>query len=118
MSDLRTPHLSPAGVPAQATPAPAPSPKLGNAAHEFEASMMKELMAPLASGGGDLDGDAEGSESALTSFAGEAMAKAISEHGGFGIATKILHQLSLAGNHSGKTAIPRSGNGTTPISPR
>jgi len=117
MSDLRTPQLAPAGVPAQTSAASAPSPKLVNAAHEFEASMMKELMAPLASGGDSLGGDSEGSESALTSFAGEAMAKAISEHGGFGIATKILHQLSHAGNHSGNAAVPRLRNGTTSISP-
>jgi Rod binding domain-containing protein len=85
---------------------------LVNAAHEFEASMMKELMGPLVSGGGSLDGDSEDSASALTSFAGEALGKAISEHGGFGIATKILHQLSAAGNHSGNTVVPGRKSGT------
>lgn len=118
MSDLRTPQLSPVGMVAP-PPASTPSPKLVNAAHEFEASMMKELMAPLASGGDSLEGgeDAAGSESAITSFAGEALGKAISEHGGFGIANRILHQLSTAGNHSGKTAVPMHGNGTTTKSP-
>ncbi len=73
-----------------------PQPRLVKAAHEFEAQMMKELMAPLESGKGLLGGseDEESSSSALNSFAGEAMAKAISEHGGFGIAKSILHQLS------------------------
>jgi flagellar protein FlgJ len=113
MSDLRTPQLSPVG-PVPAPPASTPSPKLVSAAHEFEASMMKELMGPLTSGGDSLEGgeDGAGSESAITSFAGEALGKAISEHGGFGIAKRILHQLSAAGNHSGKTSEPAHGNGT------
>ncbi|MBW4027591.1 hypothetical protein [Acidipila rosea] len=69
--------------------------KLENAAHEFEAALMKEFIAPLehdslfseSSDGADSGG---GSESTLMSFGSEAMAKAISEHGGFGIATRIL----------------------------
>jgi Rod binding domain-containing protein len=94
------------------------SPKLVSAAHEFEASMMKELMAPLQSGdaltGGN--GDDEGSSSALGSFAGEALGKAISEHGGFGIATSILHQFATR-NHSGNRNQPRSPYGNTPNVP-
>jgi Rod binding domain-containing protein len=124
MSDLRTPALSPVGaMPAAAStahttaPSTAPSPKLVTAAHEFEASMMKELMGPLVSGDDSLDGDSEDSASALTSFAGEALGKAISEQGGFGIATKILHQLSTAGNHSGKTVVPGRKSGITLNSP-
>jgi len=114
MSDLRTPQLAPVGV--AATPAnPAPSPKLVNAAHEFEASMMKELMGPLTSG---QDSDDNSDDSALTSFAGEALGKAISEHGGFGIAAKILHQLSAAGNHPGKSSVPDNKIGTSTNSPR
>ncbi|HEY1807363.1 MAG TPA: hypothetical protein VGG42_02320 [Acidobacteriaceae bacterium] len=78
--------------------------RLKSAAHEFEASLMQEFLKPLQhdalfssdseglaeSGvaiGGDEDG---GSEGALMSFGTQAMAKAISERGGFGIATKIL----------------------------
>jgi flagellar protein FlgJ len=118
MSDLRTPQLSPLGAVAT-PPASTPSPRLVSAAHEFEASMMKELMGPLTSGDDSLEGgeDGAGSESAITSFAGEALGKAISEHGGFGIATRILHQLSSAGNHSGKTVVPAHGSGTTTNSP-
>lgn len=76
------------------------SPKLKTAAHEFEASLMQELLKPLqhdplfapdsSSGAGDTDGDDQGSSGALMSFGSEALAQAISEHGGFGIATKIL----------------------------
>ena len=118
MSDLRTPRFSPIG-PAPAPPASTLSPKVVAAAHEFEASMMAELMAPLTSGGGSLAGDDDGagSESAIASFAGEALGKAISEHGGFGIANRILHQLSAAGNHSGKTVVAAHGNGTPTKSP-
>lgn len=81
------------------------SPRLVSASHEFEAAMMKELIAPLEQGN-DLAGDGddgEGSASAITSFAGEALGKAISEHGGLGIAKRILHQLAREGNHSGNT---------------
>lgn len=76
------------------------SPKLKTAAHEFEASLMQELLKPLqqdplfapnsSSGAGDDGGDDQGSSGALMSFGTEALAQAISEHGGFGIATKIL----------------------------
>ncbi|HEX3472920.1 MAG TPA: hypothetical protein VHT28_17205 [Silvibacterium sp.] len=73
----------------------ADSPKLKSAAHEFEASLMKEFLKPLEhdslfaedkSG----DSDEQGSAGTLMSFGSQAMAKAISEHGGFGIAAKIL----------------------------
>jgi flagellar protein FlgJ len=91
-----------------ATTSTVPQPRLVKAAHEFEAAMMKELMAPLEPGhdqlGGD-DGDS-GSSSALGSFAGEALGKAISEHGGFGIAKNIIRQLTAGSNHSGNSPVP------------
>lgn len=90
-------------------PAPlsADSPKLKSAAHEFEASLMQEFLKPLQhdplfapdgsgdsgdsdSSGSDQSSDPAGSSSALMSFGSEAMARAISERGGFGIATHIL----------------------------
>jgi len=100
------------------SPAIAPSPRLVSAAHEFEAAMMKELMAPLEPGHDLLGADGEeDSSSALDSFAGEALGKAISEHGGFGIAKAILHQLTAGSNHSGKSTVPQNLNGTHPTSP-
>lgn len=81
----------------------ADDPKLKSAAHEFEASLMQEILKPLQEDplfaadkegglGGEGDGgDAQGSSGALMSFGSEALAKAISERGGFGIATKILN---------------------------
>ena len=75
----------------------ADSPRLKAAAHEFEASLMKEFLKPLEHDSlftedkpGDPDDD-EGSADALMSFGSQAMATAISERGGFGIATMILN---------------------------
>jgi len=92
--------VSPAQT-AAATATVAPS-RLVKAAHEFEAAMMKELLSPLQA---DDEGDDNGSSSALTSFAGEALGKAISEHGGFGIADRIVHQLFTASNHNGNSVV-------------
>jgi Rod binding domain-containing protein len=80
--------------------------------------MMKELLAPLSSTQSSLVGDQEtgGSSSALTTFAGEALGKALSEHGGFGIASSILRQLT-EGNRSGKPAVTASRNETATNSP-
>jgi len=79
----------------------APQPRLVKAAHEFEAQMMQELLKPLTSGNG-LDGEdsdvASGSGGALGAFASEALGKALSEHGGFGIANSIMRQLTPASN--------------------
>ncbi|WP_446742370.1 hypothetical protein [Silvibacterium acidisoli] len=73
------------------------NPRLGKAAHEFEASLMKEFLKPLEHDslfeekGEDGESDeGEGSTGALMSYGSEALATAISERGGFGIATKIL----------------------------
>jgi Rod binding domain-containing protein len=87
-----------------------PQPRLVKAAHEFEAQMMKELMKPLSDGGSltgaDADGDdAEGSGGALGEFAQEALGRALSDHGGFGIATSIVKQLSHAGNQNGTASV-------------
>jgi flagellar protein FlgJ len=70
--------------------------RLKPAAHEFEACLMKEFLEPLQkdplfSEDGD-GGEGEGSGNALMSFGSEALARAISERGGFGIATKIIEQ--------------------------
>ncbi|MGD0911436.1 MAG: hypothetical protein ABR928_06040 [Terracidiphilus sp.] len=89
----------------------APSPKLVHAAHEFEAQMMKELMKPMTesdpltgddeSADGVLDSGA-GSGGTLGEFASESLGNALSERGGFGIASGIISQLSHSGNN-GKT---------------
>ena len=100
--------------PATSTPA-VPQPRLVRAAHEFEAQMMKELMEPLNQGnsltGADDDAnDDSGSSGALGEFASEALGRALSEHGGFGIASTIVKQLS----HS-KDGASGTQNGTLPV---
>ncbi len=70
--------------------------RLKPAAHEFEACLMKEFLAPLQkdplfSEDGDSE-SGEGSGNALMSYGSEALARGISERGGFGIATKIIEQ--------------------------
>ena len=89
------------------------SPKVKSAAHEFEASLMQELLKPmqrqsLFTDGADGEEDGDDSQNALTSFGSEAMAKAISERGGFGIATKIIDHFEK----SGETAATKPAIGT------
>ena len=84
--------------------ASAPQPRLVRAAHEFEAQMMKELMKPLhpsssLTGSDDDAGPDTGSSGALGEFASEALGRALSEGGGFGIASSIVKQLTPHGNH-------------------
>jgi len=91
-------------------------PKLVAAAHQFEASLMAELLKPLNSGGAfgdddasggsggalsDLTSSADGSGGALMSFGSEALAKAISEKGGLGIARRVLDHFEAAAAKNG-----------------
>ena len=73
----------------------APEPRLVRAAHEFEAQLMKELLKPLTSG--DESADDTNSAGALGDFAGEALGRALSGQGGFGIANRIVARLSESG---------------------
>jgi len=97
-----------------------PQPRLVRAAHEFEAQMMKELMKPMTSAssltGEDSDSDPEsGSGGALTEFASEALGKALSERGGFGIAKRIVQDLSHSGNHAETVPVTRRLHSNTVI---
>jgi Rod binding domain-containing protein len=81
------------------------NPRLERSAHEFEASLMAELLKPLQEGDGltgEDSGEGGGSGGALTGFASESLARAISERGGFGIADRILHQLESSHAGGGK----------------
>ncbi len=77
---------------------PHKDPRLERSAHEFEASLMAELLKPLQQTDGLTgeggDGSGAGSGGALGGFASESLARAISERGGFGIAHRILRQLN------------------------
>jgi Rod binding domain-containing protein len=75
-----------------------PSPRLQNAAHQFEASMLQELLKPLQErsefSDKDQDDDDSGSGASVRQFGTEAMARALSEHGGMGIAKMVLAKLA------------------------
>ena len=100
---------------AQSTTNSAPQPRLVHAAHEFEAQMMQELLKPMTSGNGldGEDGTASGSGSALASFASEALGRALSERGGFGIANGIVSQLSHSGNRPVTAQVTKNSHGNT-----
>lgn len=77
-----------------------PSPRLVSAAHEFEAQMMKEMLKPMTRSSaltGEEDDPDSGSNGALGEFASEALGRALSEQGGFGIARSIVKDLSHSG---------------------
>jgi Rod binding domain-containing protein len=92
-----------------ANPGTGIDPRLKPAAHEFEACMMKEFLEPLQHDALFDDGKdgagSDGSDNALMSFGSEALARAISDRGGFGIATKIIGQLEGTKTQAGGPAV-------------
>jgi flagellar protein FlgJ len=73
--------------------------KLADAAQQFEAMMLQEMLKPMR-GGQDSWGDEDSSDSdsasdTISSFGTEAFAKAISKGGGFGIATQVISKIKL-----------------------
>ena len=97
----------------------APQPRLVRAAHEFEGQMMKELLKPMTGGDaltGAEDGDSDsgaGSEGALGEFASEALGQALSQRGGFGIADRIVKELSDSGQRYGDAKVTGKLHGDT-----
>jgi flagellar protein FlgJ len=87
--------------------------KLERCAHEFEASLMAELLKPMQESDGLTGEDSGGgtaSGGALSGFASESLARAISERGGFGIANRILQQLepsNAGGTQKVRSKAPR-----------
>ena len=76
------------------------SSRLTEAAHEFEAQMMKELLKPLTSemGVDDENDPGLGPRNVLVDFASESLGRALSRQGGLGIANEILKSASQDGN--------------------
>jgi Rod binding domain-containing protein len=74
------------------------SPRLTTAAHQFEASMLQELLKPLQERSGlsdpDKDGDGSDSGSSLREYGAEVMAGALSQRGGLGISKMVLAKLA------------------------
>ena len=74
---------------------PVSDPRLEKAAHQFEAMMMKELLAPLSRNSGE---DSDGQETGiLGDFATESLAGVLSAGRGFGMADRIVNTLSHSG---------------------
>jgi peptidoglycan hydrolase FlgJ len=74
--------------------------KLVDAAQQFEASMLQELLKPMQHGQDSWGGEEQSDDSStdtLGSFGSEAMAKAIAKAGGFGIARQIVAKVALEG---------------------
>jgi flagellar protein FlgJ len=73
--------------------------KLVDAAQQFEAMMMQEMLKPMRGGkdswGGDDKSDSDSASDTISSFGTEAFAKAISKGGGFGIARQVISQVKL-----------------------
>jgi Rod binding domain-containing protein len=71
--------------------------KLMDAAQQFEGMLLQEMLKPLRSGqGGDEGGGGEddSGNDTINSFGVEAVAKAISQGGGLGIARQVIQQVS------------------------
>ncbi len=98
----------------------APPPRLVRAAHEFEAQMMKELLRPLAASGGlSGEGGEDGGETGtLGEFAAESLAGALSAHGGIGIVSRIIGDLSRSGNISRNSPVMEKPPVDTVMNPR
>jgi Rod binding domain-containing protein len=70
--------------------------KLEDASQQFEAMMLQELLKPMRTGEDDLSGEknSDGSMDTIASFGTEAVAKAIAESGGLGVANQVMRELS------------------------
>lgn len=94
------------------------NPKMVAAAHDFEAMMMKELLKPMSAELTDEDQDEGaglGSGAALGEFASEALGRALSQQGGFGIANKIIGSLTPSGTQSVTSTVTKLGTSNTVI---
>lgn len=70
--------------------------KLVAGAHEFEGMMLQQMLKGLEFGKapGDDEADAGGASGTLQSYGTEALAKSIASGGGFGIAQRIIEQVT------------------------
>ena len=76
---------------------------------------MKELLKPMTNGdpltGTDEDSDSgAGSGGALGEFASETLGQSLSERGGFGIANRIIQELSRSGNQAVSGKVTKNRN--------
>ena len=107
---------------ATAASTPALDPRLVKAAHEFEAQMMKELLKPMTgkdalTGEDQDDGGDANANGALGEFASEALGQALSQRGGFGIADRIVRDLSHSGKQGETGKVTGNLHGNTVLKP-
>ena len=72
--------------------------RLVDAAQQFEAAMLQELLKPMQHGQSSWGGEEKSDDTAsdtISSFGTEAIAKAISKGGGFGIAKQVVSKVTL-----------------------
>jgi Rod binding domain-containing protein len=84
--------------------------KLVDAAQQFEATMLQELLKPMQHGQDSWGGEEKSDDSAsdtISSFGTEAIAKAISKGGGFGIAKQIVSKVTLEHQRNSQNKTPR-----------
>jgi peptidoglycan hydrolase FlgJ len=84
--------------------------KLVDAAQQFEATMLQELLKPMQHGQDSWGGEEKSDDSAsdtISSFGTEAVAKAISEGGGFGIAKQIISKVTLEHQRNAEKNLPQ-----------
>lgn len=95
----------------------AAAPRLVRSAHEFEGQMMKELLEPLMARDGEGgEDDDSGAGSTLGEFGAEALGQGLSQRGGFGIADRIVHDLSHSGKHAHDGKVTGNLHGNTGMS--
>jgi peptidoglycan hydrolase FlgJ len=70
--------------------------KLVDAAQQFEAMMMQEMLKPMRSGEDSWDEEKQNDSASdtISSFGTEALAKSISKAGGLGIAKQVIRQVT------------------------
>lgn len=86
-----SPHVSPAGERI------VPDPRLKQAAREFEAAMMKELVAPMSQPSALFENGGADEMGVMGEYAAESLARGLSSRGGIGIADRIVHAFSRSG---------------------
>ena len=72
--------------------------KLTDAAEQFEAMLMQEMLKPMQAGQDGWGGEKQNDDAAadtISSFGTEAVAKAIAKSGGLGIAKRVVRQVTL-----------------------
>ena len=84
--------------------------KLVDAAQQFEATMLQELLKPMQHGQDSWGGDEKSDDTTfdtISSFGTETMAKAISKGGGFGIARQVVSQIRSEHQQKSEKKTPR-----------